>query len=75
MKKADLCDDSVEAAMKFLDEVEKYATESVVQFHADVKLAYLRGGIEGLEVMLAKSCLWDTVVDTYQQRGNRRFTR
>jgi len=54
------------------NETRRHAKRSVEAFEADVLASQTRGR---LEKFLEKSGLWDIVVDTYQQRNNRRFTR
>lgn len=54
------------------NETRRYAKRSIEAFEADVLASQTRGR---LEKFLEKSGLGDVIIDTYQQRNNRRFTR
>jgi hypothetical protein len=63
---------STRAALNFIGDVRKYATKAVAAFVADMIDCQ---DLTDVEALLHRAGLWDAVVDTYQQRSNRRFTR
>jgi hypothetical protein len=54
------------------NETRRYAKRSIEAFEADVLASQTSGR---LKEFLEKSGLGDVIIDTYQQRNNRRFTR